>query len=71
MARVTINRLQLDYYILWASIRVAVLIARLGDEVFRGNIENIQLYYIGDHLAQKLIQRAAKKLAEVLAKPQA
>lgn len=66
-AGITLDRRQLDYYILWKTLYIAIVVARLGDAVVSGHINNIQLMYIGDHLRESLINRAAAKFAEILA----
>lgn len=65
-AGVTLDRRQLDYYILWGMLRIAVLIARAGDAVIGGHVDNIQILYVGEYYTQTLIQRIAAKLPDVL-----
>lgn len=63
----TLDRRQLDFYMLWASVRVAVGMSRMTDPVFNGERINLAEYYLGDYFGQVLRQRIAAKLAEVLA----
>lgn len=62
-----VNQRQLDYYILWASVRILVPILKNVDPVFGGGRKSLSDYYLGDHIGQVLIQRVATKLAAILA----
>lgn len=63
---VALNRRQVDFYALWACIRVAVGILRMVDPVFSGERMNLAEYYLGDYFGQVVLQRIATKLAEVV-----
>ena len=66
-AGVTLNRRQLDFYMLWGSMRVVVGISRMTDPVFSGKRINLPEYYLADYFGQMLFQRVSTKLGEVLA----
>ncbi len=65
-AGVTLDQRQLDYYMLWGSLRVVVGISRMTDPVFSGKRINLPEYYLADYFGQTLFQRVSTKLGEVL-----
>ena len=67
-AGVTMNRRQLDFYMLWGSMRVAVGISRMTDPVLSGKRINLPEYYLADYFGQTLFERVSSKLAEVLSR---
>lgn len=65
-AGTTLDRRPLDYYTLWGSLRILVPICKNVDPVFSGTRKSLPDYYLGDQIAQVLIQRIAAKLSQVL-----
>jgi aminoglycoside phosphotransferase (APT) family kinase protein len=65
-ANVQLDRSQLDFYILWGSVRIVVPISKGVDPVFAGRRKNLSEYYLGDHIVAVLIQRIAHQLTRVL-----
>lgn len=63
----TLDPRQLDFYMLWASVRIVVPISKGVDPVFSGKSRSLSDYYLGDHIVQVLIQRIATKLSDILA----
>ena len=63
---VQLNKLQLDYYMLYASIRIAVGASSMVDPVYGGERSSLLQYFIGDYFVQTLVNRVSAKLAEVL-----
>lgn len=64
---VVMDRAQLDFYKIWASVRILSTVAKNVDPVFDGTRKSLPQYYLGDHVVQILIQRLAGDLSEVLA----
>ena len=52
---------------MWGSLRILVPICKNVDPVFSGTRKSLPDYYLGDQIAQVLIQRIAAKLSQVLA----
>jgi aminoglycoside phosphotransferase (APT) family kinase protein len=65
-AGVRLDRRQLDYYMLYASIRIAVGASSMVDPVFSGDRSSLLHFFIGDYFVQTLLNRVSAKLAEVL-----
>ncbi|MCW2620595.1 MAG: aminoglycoside phosphotransferase [Frankiales bacterium] len=61
-----VDQRQLDYYVLWASVRIVVPISKGVDTVLGGGRKNLSEYYLGDHIVQVLIQRIATTLSRIL-----
>src|SRR5690606_31007386 len=62
----TVDRRQLDFYMLWSAVRILPTICKNVDPVFRGGRGSLADYYLGDQVVQILIQRIASKLTEML-----
>ena len=60
------DKRQLDFYMLWGSMRVVVGISRMTDPVFSGKRLNLPEYYLADYYGQTLFERVSTKLSEVL-----
>jgi aminoglycoside phosphotransferase (APT) family kinase protein len=65
-AGITLDPRQLDFYMLWASVRIVVPISKGVDPVFSGTTKSLSEYYLGDHIVPVLVQRIAAKLSDVL-----
>ena len=63
---VQLDKRQLDYYMLYASIRIAVGASSMVDPVYAGHRASLLQYFIGDYFVQTLINRVSAKLAELL-----
>jgi aminoglycoside phosphotransferase (APT) family kinase protein len=65
-AGVSLDPRQLDFYMLWASVRIAVGICSMVAPVYGGERSSLLQFYLGDYFAQTLMNRLSAKLAEVL-----
>jgi aminoglycoside phosphotransferase (APT) family kinase protein len=65
-AGITLDRRQLDFYVLWGSVRIAIGICRMVEPVYNGDRPSLLHFYIGDYFVQMLMRRISSKLAEIL-----
>ena len=65
-AGVIFDKRQLDFYILWASLRIFIGLRSMVDPVYSGERQSLLHFYIGDYFGQTLMNRVSAKLAEVL-----
>lgn len=62
------SELELDFYILWSDLFVAIYMYRARQSYLSGSGENIQLAYAGERLRQHNMYLLAQRLQEVLEK---
>jgi aminoglycoside phosphotransferase (APT) family kinase protein len=58
---------QIDFYELWGTLRLLVLISQAQTAVRTGHLADLQFAYVGEHFSQRLLQRLATKLQQLLA----
>ena len=65
-AGVQLDKRQLDYYMLYASVRIAVGASSMVEPVYGGERKSLLQFFIGDYFVQTLVNRISAKLAEIL-----